>query len=97
MSFSKRLAIVQLIVLGIAFITVMAGIVKGSYSIFSWAGLGLGIWLFFIAAFVVAIVQIVHGSKEKNGVALAAGIVGLIPIVSFVAVILNIIVVARKE
>lgn len=97
MSLSKRFAIVQLIILGIAFITVMAGVVEGTYSVFSWVGLGLGTWLFFIAAFVVAIMQIIYGSKEKNGVALAAGIVGLIPIIGFVAMILNIIVLARKE
>lgn len=101
---SKKLAIAQLALIAVSFIFSIIFIADSSRNgLFDYSGAGFIGWLSLmasIAVIVIAIIQIVYGAKEKNGVGMAAGITGVLTIIPFVGLasfILDIIVVARKS
>ncbi|MCK5867016.1 MAG: hypothetical protein KAG14_01325 [Mycoplasmataceae bacterium] len=101
---SRKLGITQLAIVGLVIILSIIFISNANRSsLFDYTGAGLvGILLLIasISVFVIAIIQIVFGAKEKNGVGIAAGITGvlsIIPLVGIAAFVLDIIVVAKKS
>ena len=101
MSRTKLFSICQILLLTtIIVISILDVYVNSSkFWLVSFSGLGWLKLVFYIVILIVGIMQIVFASMDKNGVAIAAGIVAILcwlPFVGISVITLNIIVIARR-